>query len=368
MSRWEVTPKPRRFLGNLIGPATYTLIELVIEGPRFWSSPNHIAYWGFACAIGILQSLRPRCGEWLSTALLIVENIIRANILLVTYIILESLTDARFSNFTDFIADPTHQFIILAIPLLGLATSLAEVTVQHYLKLLQKQNDELNAFAHTIAHDLKNSASAVIGFAEIGMDIYRQSEDTQLQEIFNNIARGGYKINTIIRELLLLANAQSGKSIPLTPLDMTGIIREAQTRLESLIEEHHAVIITPNSLPPAMGYAAWIEEVWLNYISNAIKYGGRPPHIEIGATPQSNNQIRFWVRDNGKGLSPELQKQLFTPFERLHQTDIEGHGLGLSIVRRIVERLGGQIGMTSEAGHGCTFYFTLAAVDVKQFG
>jgi signal transduction histidine kinase len=111
----------------------------------------------------------------------------------------------------------------------------------------------------------------------------------------------------------------------------------------------------------ALGYAPWLEEVWANYISNAIKYGGQPPLVELGADSLPSSQVRFWVRDNGPGLKPEEQERLFTPFTRLDQARARGHGLGLSIVRRIVEKLNGSVGVESQTipGKGCTFWFTL---------
>ncbi len=113
----------------------------------------------------------------------------------------------------------------------------------------------------------------------------------------------------------------------------------------------------------ALGYGPWVEEVWANYLSNAIQYGGRPPRVELGATEQADGMVRFWVRDNGPGLTPEEQARLFTPFTRLDQVRAKGHGLGLSIVRRIVEKLGGQVGVESEVGRGSVFTFTLPGMD-----
>jgi len=94
-------------------------------------------------------------------------------------------------------------------------------------------------------------------------------------------------------------------------------------------------------------------------MSNAIKYGGQPPRVELGADWQSDGTVRFWVRDNGQGIAPEDQARLFTPFTRLDQVRARGHGLGLSIVRRIVEKLGGQVGVESGIDQGSLFYFTL---------
>ncbi len=107
-----------------------------------------------------------------------------------------------------------------------------------------------------------------------------------------------------------------------------------------------------------------MEEVWVNYISNGCKYGGQPPRLELGwDRPEGESAVRFWVHDNGDGISPDDQPRLFVPFTRLDHVHVKGYGLGLSIVRRIVEKLGGQVGVESEGvpGRGSLFYFTLPA-------
>ena len=136
-----------------------------------------------------------------------------------------------------------------------------------------------------------------------------------------------------------------------------------------MIEEYQAQIRYPQHWPVALGHAPWIEEVWTNYLSNGIKYGGQPPRLQLGATACSDGMIRFWVRDNGPGLTPEEQAQLFMPFTQLDQARALGHGLGLSIVRRILEKLGGQVGVESEGvpGEGCRFWFTLPAAETSKF-
>jgi signal transduction histidine kinase len=108
-----------------------------------------------------------------------------------------------------------------------------------------------------------------------------------------------------------------------------------------------------------LGHGPWIEEVWVNYLSNAVLFGGEPPHVELGWTEEADGFVRFWVRDNGSGLTSTEQARLFTSFERLDRVRAKGHGLGLSIVRRIVERLGGAVGVKSQVGAGSTFSFTL---------
>ena len=143
-------------------------------------------------------------------------------------------------------------------------------------------------------------------------------------------------------------------------------MKEVQRRLGHVIEGSQAQIIEPESWPAALGHGPWIEEVWLNYISNAIKYSGREPRLELGGAVEPGGAARFWVRDNGPGLSEEDQGRLFAPFTRLHQVRAEGHGLGLSIVRRIVDKLGGQVGVESQVGKGSVFYFTLPSVGVTE--
>jgi len=151
--------------------------------------------------------------------------------------------------------------------------------------------------------------------------------------------------------------------VTLGPVDMGSIVNQVLERLQYLIEPSQATIHYPEEWPQGIGYAAWVEEVWANYISNGIKYGGQPPRVELGATisEEPQEQVRFWVRDNGPGLTPEEQGRLFTPFTRLDQTRARGHGLGLSIVRRIVDKLNGSVGVESQIGAGSTFWFTLPA-------
>ncbi len=224
---------------------------------------------------------------------------------------------------------------------------------------LQAQNEELNAFNHTVAHDLKNPLSILLGFAEVLAQDYCDGEDEVLDQGIRVILENGRRMETIINELLLLAEVRQLDEITVEMLDMASIVVETRKRLSNLIAEYGAKITSPAAWPPALGYGPWVEEIWVNYLSNAIKYGGRPPQIELGAMVQSDAMVRFWVRDNGAGISPEDQKQLFVPFTKLKQVNTKGHGLGLSIVHRITKKLGGQVGVESNPGDGSLFWFTL---------
>jgi PAS domain S-box-containing protein len=226
---------------------------------------------------------------------------------------------------------------------------------------LQRQVAELNAFSHTVAHDLKNPLGMITAYADL---LLEEIEDGTagnglLDRYAQNILDTSLKMARIIDELLLLASVRTVEEATLETLDMTAVVATALERLGNVIVEHQAELVAPEAWPAARGYAPWIEEVWVNYISNALKYGGRPPRIEMGASPQAGGRIRFWVRDNGAGIAPEAQAQIFTPFTRLHQVRAEGHGLGLSIVRRIMDKLEGEVGVESEPGHGSEFYFVL---------
>ena len=183
-----------------------------------------------------------------------------------------------------------------------------------------------------------------------------------MRHYLHTIAHNVRKMSSIIEGLLLLAEARTAE-VTMEPLDTARLVVEAQRRLADMIEEYKAEIVLPETWPMALGYGPWVEEVWVNYLSNAIKYGGRPPRVELGATVQPDGMVRFWVRDNGPGLTPEEQARLFTPFAKLDRLHATGHGLGLSIVRRIVERLGGQVGVESEVGRGSVFFFTLSGID-----
>ena len=228
---------------------------------------------------------------------------------------------------------------------------------------LQARNEELDAFAHTVAHDLKGPLALVIGFAEVLEDTHATLPAGDLVGYLHIIARDARKVGNIIDELLLLASVRKAE-VGGEPLDMAGIVAEARRRLGDMIDEYQAEIILPPAWPLALGHAPWIEEVWVNYLSHAVRYGGRPPRIELGAEVEEDGTVRFWVRDNGHGLAPEEQERLFVPFTQLGQSRVEGYGLGLSIVRRIVERLGGRVGVESEGvpGRGSVFTFTLPGV------
>jgi two-component system sensor histidine kinase/response regulator len=219
---------------------------------------------------------------------------------------------------------------------------------------------EMDSFSHTVAHDLKNPLALIAGYTSLLISDLAPVVDDQQAEMLDQVFRIAEKSIHIVDEMLIMAGVRH-QNVELLPINTADIVYDVECRLKIMIEEKQAEIIHPETWPLAMGKPIWVEEIWSNYISNALKYGGSPPRIELGATPQEDGMMRFWVKDNGDGLSPEAQTRLFTDFERLSNNHAPGHGLGLSIVKRIVEKLGGQVGVASAniPGEGSTFFFTL---------
>jgi PAS domain S-box-containing protein len=223
---------------------------------------------------------------------------------------------------------------------------------------------DLDAFAHMVAHDIKNPVGTIVTAANLLYNEYATLPPEDVKMLAKVCRRAGNKVDNIINNLLVLAGVQKMQSLSLRPLDMDAIITEALLQLQDPIVHTGTHVNQPATWPTALGHAPWVEQVWVNYISNAIKYGGTPPEVTLGADPVTDSTtIRFWVRDNGAGLDDDEVKRIFEPFTRLDQVKVTGHGVGLSIVKRIVERLGGEVGVDCEEGEGCQFYFTLPVAE-----
>jgi two-component system, sensor histidine kinase and response regulator len=225
---------------------------------------------------------------------------------------------------------------------------------------LQAQNRQLEEYAHCVAHDLKEPLAVMVVTSDLLCEIPNLTKP-ELKEYLDQIRVTAHEMSKIIDNLLLFAELDKADA-PVGPVDMAQVIANVLGRLNPMIRKNEAKISLPRDWPEASGFGPWIEEVWANYISNAIKHGGQPPQVELGASVQPDSMIRFWVRDNGAGLPPDAREDLFTPFSQINLLHKTGHGLGLSIVLHIVEKLGGQVGCESEPGQGCLFFFSLPAI------
>lgn len=230
---------------------------------------------------------------------------------------------------------------------------------------LREQNNDLDAYAHTVAHDLKQPLTNIVASASllsaIGIGINLPEE--KKRELLLGLQKSAQKMKAIIDSLLLLASVRKTTKISLTPLNIRTIAEEACTRLEPLIEQTHASIEFTEHWPNALGQEQWVEEVWVNYLSNALKYGGTAPQIQLGAVRTETGMVKCWVKDFGPGLSAVQQQELFDLFVRFDNNITEGHGLGLSIVKRIARALGGEVGYEKAADGGSVFWFSLPMVD-----
>ena len=226
---------------------------------------------------------------------------------------------------------------------------------------LEVQNRELDAYAHSVAHDLKNPLTTIIGMASLLNNGRSSMSEEIIISSLAAIERTGKKMSSIISALLLLANIRRADEVIIKPLNLQLLAKEACSRLELLTQQYAAQIHFVGSWPQGIGYEQWVEEVWANYLSNAIKYGGTPPHIEIGCENSSSSHVKCWVRDYGAGIAEDRQAELFIQFSRLDAHTSDGHGLGLSIVKRIVERLGGEVGYSLAEGGGSCFWFSVPA-------
>ncbi len=242
--------------------------------------------------------------------------------------------------------------------------------IQHHLQLhrLQKalfyrtqdlalKNSELEAYGHTIAHSLKTPLAASSRFLEIVLKYKSENlSDEQrhlLQQAMTLLTTTGGAIDA-----LLLLSTISNQEVELHALDMGALAAKVLTQLADVRATTHASVSLPKTWPKALGYGPWIAEVWLNLISNAFKYSGAPPRIELGGA-RDGAQVRFWVRDNGDALSESDCQRIFTPFTRLQQERAAGHGLGLVTVQRIVSKLGGIVSARPMDKDGNEFSFTL---------
>ena len=274
-------------------------------------------------------------------------------------IFMTSLNDAvsKIKGFemgaVDYITKPIQTEELLARVRTHLTMNRLQTRLETQNAQLEAQNIELTAFSRTIAHDLKNPLTSMINLIDFLIEGEGHLDDKQIRHL-QHISHASHKMMEIIKGLLLLSGI-SKQTMELRPLDMGQIIQQAQQRLHYLFTEYKGTLETPTNWPVVYGHAQWLEEVWVNYLSNGLKYGGRPPRLRLGAMVLEDNLVKFWVQDNGKGLDEEMQQNIFS----LHHEPLRGRGLGLSLVQRIISKLHGTVGVESAVGQGCTFYFTL---------
>ncbi len=238
----------------------------------------------------------------------------------------------------------------------------AHQELHHYAEELEERNHELDAYGHTIAHDLKSPLSSILLKSELLKRRYNAMLPEPAIGYVDGIRDHVLRMSTMIDQLLWLARLRD-VSINLELVNVSEIIQSALARFHDTLEFQHIEVTVAPDIPQALGYGQWIEEIFANLIGNAIKYMGADnphPSIHVRAVRVAN-RLRFEVIDTGVGIAPEDQARLFEMFSRLNVVNVEGLGLGLSIVRRMVDKLNGQVGVESVLGKGSTFWFCLPA-------
>lgn len=238
----------------------------------------------------------------------------------------------------------------------------SEAEVIHSVRTrLEKKEllDELDSFAHTVAHDLNNPLATLNGRLYLLEDSIGKGDDALLRKHAREAVTSANRLSAIINELLILAGVRRQRIVP-CELDMGPIVAEALDQLDALLKRTGARVTVPTTWPTAIGHAPWVTHLWSNFVSNAATYGGPEAEITLGGELRPDGQhVRFWVQDRGPGLDAAAQASMFVPFTRISTIRANGHGLGLSIVRRIAEKLDGQVGVESQPGHGARFWFEL---------
>jgi hypothetical protein len=223
---------------------------------------------------------------------------------------------------------------------------------------LARSNAELEQFAYVVSHDLQEPLRLVIVYLQLLEKRYKGKLDTDADEYITYVMDGASRMSTLISDLLAYARVGTqGETFRRT--DCNVVLEMALAQLHATMEEQEAVV-THDLLPTVMADSTQLMQLFQNLIGNSIKFrSDKPPRVHVSAELKGNEWV-FSVSDNGIGIDPSQFNRIFLIFERLHsRVEYPGTGIGLAICKKIVERHGGRIWVTSETGKGSTFYFTI---------
>jgi PAS domain S-box-containing protein len=227
---------------------------------------------------------------------------------------------------------------------------------ERLLREVRRSNEELSAFSHVVAHDLRTPLRAVRTYAELLARHLEGRLDPTASQFMTFVTEGSESMEQLIDSLLRYA--ESGNELSTTRVNVNAVIDGLLRRLDPVIRETSATV-TVDTLPEVQADPMRLLQLIQNLIVNAINYrGSEPPRIRISAEA-SGNYYRFAVADNGMGIPREHSERIFLPLQRLESKNVPGTGIGLALCRKIVERHGGRIWVESVVGEGSTFLFTL---------
>lgn len=227
---------------------------------------------------------------------------------------------------------------------------------------ISRRYEELENFAYVVAHDLKSPLASVIGMAEIIISDFSTGMKKEGQEFLGDIVASGKRMGALIGDLLEFARA--GKvEFARDPVPLKGMIEDVRQDIAYLLKSRNVTLNVPDELPSCYCDPIRFSQVWKNLISNSVKYNDKTsPLIEVAVRedPDNSSMYRFSVRDNGIGIEASELDRIFMPFQRaVKGSEYEGTGIGLAIVKRVVEYHGGRVWAESKLHEGTTFFFTI---------
>jgi signal transduction histidine kinase len=225
---------------------------------------------------------------------------------------------------------------------------------------LEAVNQELDAFAARLAHDLRSPLNNVRGIVAFVREEIGATLEPDMQELLARAVRSGDQALRMVSDLLDFARLGHGH-LQLVPVPLGALVARCVEPLTAHLPSERCCIEI-GELPTVLGHEGLLGQVFLNLLDNAVKYTEPKPQmlIQVDAQPHDQDRVDIRVRDNGVGFDPQYARQLFLPFQRLHRrSEFTGAGMGLANVKRIVERHGGQVSAQSTLGEGSTFTVTL---------
>lgn len=222
---------------------------------------------------------------------------------------------------------------------------------------LKRANDNLQQFAYSASHDLREPLRAMLCYSELLSRQYEHQLDDDAARFVQFIQEGATRLQTLLNDMLQYTRLELADEVVSKPVDCNAALKAALTNLTSAIQESGAEV-TSGPLPIVLGQEVRLVQLFQNLVGNAIKYRRDEPLTVHVAAEARDGMWRFSVRDNGIGIEPQYAKDVFGLFKRLEK-NTGGTGLGLAICARVVERHRGQIWVESEVGKGSTFFFTI---------
>lgn len=225
-------------------------------------------------------------------------------------------------------------------------------------------NQELESFSYSVSHDLRAPIRAISSYAKILEEEYSHKLDHDGIKALNSIVRNSKRMGELIDDLLAFSRL-GRKQVAFSEINMTNMVIAVKEELLSEVHDgENKIEFKMNVLPPANGDPGLIRQVWINLISNAIKYSEKKEktYIEIGAYKDGNFNV-YYVKDKGDGFDMQFYDKLFGVFQRLHTPEeFEGTGIGLAIVQKIIQRHNGKVWAESKVKEGSSFYFSLPSI------